>query len=206
MDHFQSSTDNIPRLNVVLLIVGTRGDVQPFLAYGKKLQSVGHRVRLATHKVFQKLVLDNELEFFPLAGDPADLMAFMVKNGGIFPSLSAFLTGEVWRHERTVGEILKTTWYACISDDEQTGRSFVADAIIANPPSFGHIHCAEKLGIPLHMVFIMPWSETVRFPQPFALSHHQHNRDDESTKRTYAHIDRFVSSNFYVQYSFAFYS
>lgn len=33
-------------------------------------------------------------------------------------------------------------------------------AIIANPPVYGHIHCAEKLGIPLHMVFTMPWSYT----------------------------------------------
>ena len=33
-------------------------------------------------------------------------------------------------------------------------------AIIANPPSYGHIHCAEKLGIPCHMFFTMPWSPT----------------------------------------------
>ena len=32
-------------------------------------------------------------------------------------------------------------------------QPFVADAIIANPPSFAHIHCAEKLGIPLHLMF-----------------------------------------------------
>jgi len=37
--------------------------------------------------------------------------------------------------------------------EEETERFFVADAIIANPPSYGHIHCAEKLGIPLHMMF-----------------------------------------------------
>jgi hypothetical protein len=36
---------------------------------------------------------------------------------------------------------------------EQLRKPFVADAIIANPPSFGHIHCAEKLGIPIHMMF-----------------------------------------------------
>ena len=30
---------------------------------------------------------------------------------------------------------------------------FVADAIIANPPSFAPPHIAEKLGIPLHMMF-----------------------------------------------------
>ena len=41
---------------------------------------------------------------------------------------------------------------------------FFADAIIANPPSMAHIHCAEKLNIPLHMVFTMPWSPTGSAP------------------------------------------
>ena len=44
-----------------------------------------------------------------------------------------------------------------IAADGKVGRGvnkpFVADAIIANPPSFAHVHCAEKLGIPLHMMF-----------------------------------------------------
>lgn len=31
-----------------------------------------------------------------------------------------------------------------------------------------HIHCAEKLNIPLHMVFTMPWSPTTAFPHPLA--------------------------------------
>ncbi|KAG9604261.1 glycosyltransferase family 1 protein, partial [Aureobasidium melanogenum] len=43
---------------------------------------------------------------------------------------------------------------------------FIADVIIANPPSFAHIHCAEKLGIPLHIMFTMPWSPTRHFPHP----------------------------------------
>jgi hypothetical protein len=30
---------------------------------------------------------------------------------------------------------------------------FVCDAIIANPPSFAPPHIAERLGIPLHMMF-----------------------------------------------------
>jgi len=33
-------------------------------------------------------------------------------------------------------------------------------AIVSNPPTYGHIHCAEKLGVPLHMFFTMPWSPT----------------------------------------------
>eukprot|EP00951_Prasinocladus_malaysianus_P024756 scaffold214906_cov46-Prasinocladus_malaysianus.AAC.1 len=47
-------------------------------------------------------------------------------------------------------------------------QPFVAEAIISNPPAYGHIHCAEKLGIPLHIFFTMPWSPTKAFPHPLA--------------------------------------
>jgi hypothetical protein len=33
------------------------------------------------------------------------------------------------------------------------GREFVADAIISNPVTYGHIHVAESLSIPLHIMF-----------------------------------------------------
>ena len=33
-------------------------------------------------------------------------------------------------------------------------------AIISNPPCYGHVHCAEKLQIPMHLLFTMPWSPT----------------------------------------------
>ncbi len=48
--------------------------------------------------------------------------------------------------------------------------SSIADAIIANPPSFAHIHCAEKLGCPLHMMFTMPYSPTQAFPSSLWLT------------------------------------
>ncbi|XP_058197852.1 sterol 3-beta-glucosyltransferase UGT80A2-like isoform X2 [Rhododendron vialii] len=60
----------IPPLQIVILIVGTRGDVQPFVAIGKKLQDYGHRVRLATHSNFKEFVLTAGLEFYPIGGDP----------------------------------------------------------------------------------------------------------------------------------------
>lgn len=51
---------------------------------------------------------------------------------------------------------------------ENAAKPFVADAIIANPPSFAHVHVAEKLGIPLHVMFTMPYSPTQAFPHPLA--------------------------------------
>ena len=63
------------RMNVVIHVVGSRGDVQPFVALGNELQRFGHRVRLATHGVFEDFVKSSGLEFFPIGGDPAELMA-----------------------------------------------------------------------------------------------------------------------------------
>ena len=40
------------------------------------------------------------------------------------------------------------------------GKPFVADAIIANLPSSGHICYAERLGMLLHLMFTVPWSPT----------------------------------------------
>ena len=65
---------NLP-LNIVMQIVGSRGDIQPFVALGSELQRYGHRVRLATHGMFKEFVQNAGLEFYPIGGDPTELMA-----------------------------------------------------------------------------------------------------------------------------------
>jgi sterol 3beta-glucosyltransferase len=52
---------------VTMLTVGSRGDVQPFVAFGLGLLDAGHRVRICTHPRFQALVEGQGLEFAPLA-------------------------------------------------------------------------------------------------------------------------------------------
>ncbi|KAJ5141647.1 Sterol 3-beta-glucosyltransferase [Penicillium atrosanguineum] len=156
------------KLNIVIQIVGSRGDVQPFIALGNALQSHGHRVRIATHGVFEKFVKDSYLEFFPIGGDPAKLMAYMVKNPGLIPQIETLRDGEIKQKQIMVAEMLDGCWKSCIEDDPDTKEPFVADAIIANPPSFAHVHCAQALGIPVHLMFTMPWSSTKAFPHPLA--------------------------------------
>ena len=46
----------VPPLNVALLVVGTHGDVQPFVALGLALAKRGHRVRLGTHACYRASV------------------------------------------------------------------------------------------------------------------------------------------------------
>lgn len=150
------------RMNLVIHVVGSRGDIQPFIVLGKALMRHGHRVRLATHLVFRDFVRENGLEFFNIGGDPAELMSFMVKNPKLIPKMNSLLQGAIGRRRKEIRAIIGGCWRSCIeagegidstSDAANKERPFVADAIIANPPSFAHIHCAEKMGIPLHMMF-----------------------------------------------------
>ena len=170
-----------PGLNVVIQVVGSRGDVQPFVALGKVLKDkYSHRVRLATHPDFKAFVEENGLEFFNIGGDPSRLMAFMVKNPRLMPAFRNMVNGDVGEQRKQVATYIEGCWRSCYEsgDGMETGdtndpdaeapRHFVADCIIANPPSFAHIHCAEKLGIPLHIMFTMPYSPTQAYPHPLA--------------------------------------
>ena len=76
--------------------------------------------------------------------------------------------GDIQKNRAMVLEMLYGCWKACIEPDPVTKTPFVADAIIANPPSFAHIHCAQALAVPLHLMFTMPWSITRDFPHPLA--------------------------------------
>ncbi|WAO95183.1 Glyco-transf-28 domain-containing protein [Fusarium falciforme] len=156
------------KLNIVIQVVGSRGDVQPFVALGCELQKHGHRVRLATHNVFDKFVRDAGLEFYPIGGNPSELMAYMVKNPGLIPSLKSLRGGDIQKKRVMVAEMLDGCWQSCLQPDPISGRPFVADAIIANPPSFAHVHCAQAMSIPVHLMFTMPWTSTRSFSHPLA--------------------------------------
>jgi len=105
----------------------------------------------------RNLVLSKGVEFYPMAGDPKQLSAWMVQTGGsiwgeaVNPSLLP-------EKSKMVVDIIKSSWPAAteVDPEDPDAVPFVADAIIANPPVMGHIHVAEALGIHLHIAFPQP--------------------------------------------------
>jgi sterol 3beta-glucosyltransferase len=59
---------------ISILAMGSRGDVQPFVALGVALQKAGARVRIATLESFSSLVTGYGLECYPIQGDLASVM------------------------------------------------------------------------------------------------------------------------------------
>ncbi|KAF4659366.1 hypothetical protein FOZ61_004800, partial [Perkinsus olseni] len=178
--------NNVPRMNITLIDVGSRGDVEPYIAISKELNAMGHHCRICTHDKFRDIVEKEGVESFPMALDapghwqpedfmrhaaegpswspgfllnPREMWYVLLHTPGMMESLREIFFPPGWRTDK-VG-----AWAAVKSDPE--GR-WVTHAMIANPPSYIHVHLAERLGVPLHMFFSMPWSKTKVLGHPFS--------------------------------------
>jgi len=75
-----SATHHPGHLRITCLTIGSRGDVQPFIALGKGLIAEGHTVTIATHAEFEDWIRSHGIGFAPVAGDPAQLMRLCVEH------------------------------------------------------------------------------------------------------------------------------
>lgn len=147
-------------LRITCLTIGSRGDVQPYIALCKGLLAEGHKPRIATHAEFQDWVESHGIDFAPVAGDPAELMRLCVENGMFTYS---FLKEASSKFRLWIDELLTSGWKACQN----------TDLLIESPSAMGGIHIAEALGIPYFRAFSMPWTRTRAYPHAFAVPEHK---------------------------------
>lgn len=147
-------------MRITCLTIGSRGDVQPYIALCKGLLAEGHKPRIATHHEFKDWVEGHGIEFRPIEGDPAELMRICVENGMFTYS---FLREASSKFRGWIDELLSSGWQACQG----------SDLLIESPSAMGGIHIAEALGIPYFRAFTMPWTRTRAYPHAFAVPEHK---------------------------------
>ncbi|MCJ1420466.1 Sterol 3-beta-glucosyltransferase [Xylographa parallela] len=147
-------------MRITCLTIGSRGDVQPYIALCKGLLAEGHRPKIATHAEFEPWVRKHGIDFAPVDGDPAELMRICVENGMFTYS---FLKEASVKFRGWIDELLSSAWKAC----QET------DLLIESPSAMAGIHIAEALGIPYFRAFTMPWTRTRAYPHAFAVPEHK---------------------------------
>ncbi|KAL9935558.1 hypothetical protein V8E36_005906 [Tilletia maclaganii] len=143
-------------MHFTMLTVGSRGDVQPYIALAKRLLSEGHRVRIATHGEFKEWVEGHGIEFYEVGGDPAELMRICIENGTFTLS---FLKEGMTKFRGWLEDLLVSSWAACQG----------TDIVIESPSAMAGIHIAEALQVPYFRAFTMPWTRTRTYPHAFAV-------------------------------------
>ena len=76
MLNFKPSTPQ----RITCLTIGSRGDVQPYIALCKALKAEGHQTKIATHAEFEPWIREHGIDFASVAGDPRQIMRLCVEN------------------------------------------------------------------------------------------------------------------------------
>jgi len=61
-------------LKITIMSIGSRGDVQPFVALGQGLMRAGHEVKLASNSTFEGMITGAGLGFALISGNPQQLI------------------------------------------------------------------------------------------------------------------------------------
>jgi len=143
-------------MRITILSLGSRGDVQPFIALAAGLQKTGrHKVCFAAPDNFETLAREYRLDFFPLGVDTQKILG----TGGIDPDRNILLwLWKVLRSMKPLAErIAENTWSACQD----------AEFIVYSLMGVGACHVAEKLGVPCIMASPIPgFAPTRAYPNP----------------------------------------
>lgn len=160
---------------ITILAMGSRGDVQPYLALALGLQAQGHEVRFAAYTNFEQGVRSRALSYVPVLGDyheivSGELGARLLEHepGQSKRRIKMEETGQnpllLARHFLgTINPLIKKGLADCLHACEGS------DLVVCSTIGFFYAHhVAEKLGVPYVPAFLQPIHPTRQIPcMPF---------------------------------------
>jgi sterol 3beta-glucosyltransferase len=144
-------------MHITLATVGSRGDVQPYIALGVGLKAAGHSVNVATHTYFEAVIREHGLDFSPVVGDPRKTVESEL--GQQWLATGSNMLGFVKR----MAELMRPMMVRATSDCLNACKG--ADLVLYSVLGWLGAHSVvEKLGIPAYAAFLQPATPTRFFP------------------------------------------
>jgi UDP:flavonoid glycosyltransferase YjiC (YdhE family) len=134
-------------MRIVIPTIGSRGDVQPFIALAQGLAGAGHAVMLASHPVMQTLVRSHGVAFHAIGPD-IDLARKVADIQRGSKSAAASLV----RAMRFSFDMLQR------SHEDILTLCMEADLVVVSAQSAAGKNEADQLGVPHASVTLMPWA------------------------------------------------
>ncbi|KAG6836686.1 hypothetical protein H0H93_004976 [Arthromyces matolae] len=116
----------------VCLTIGSRGDVQPYIALSLGLMKEGHRVTIVTHEEYRDWIVGFKIGHRTAGGDPGALMKLSVENKMFSPE---FFKESITKFRPWLDQLLIDAWEACHD----------ADVLLESPSAMAGVHIAEAL-------------------------------------------------------------
>ncbi|EKV00564.1 glycosyl transferase, UDP-glucuronosyltransferase [Leptolyngbya sp. PCC 7375] len=152
-------------MKVLIVTLGSRGDVQPYVALGQGLKTAGHEVTICTSTLFQAFITDQGLHYGHMNNQ---LMQLMDSDAGRDAMEN---TNNLWGTIRTNIKLfsqVKSMYRQTLQDIWQTTQSVAPDLLIlASKAAFMAEAIADKQEIPL--VIALPFPQFVPTAQSPAM-------------------------------------
>ncbi|MFD0734598.1 glycosyltransferase [Planotetraspora mira] len=136
-------------MRVLIIGLGTRGDVAPYTGLGARLRDAGHEVAIAAHQPYGHLVTASGLEFRAIPGDPIPLLPVAVGGAKVAPVAKARMFADYGRKS---------------ADGIVQAAERGADVLLLNAPASAGYHVAEAMSLPSIGVHLQPIEPTGDFP------------------------------------------
>ncbi len=143
-------------MNITIATVGSRGDIQPYVALGRGLQAAGYHVQLAADTEFETFIRGQGLGFAPVHADPRQALEEDIRRIGHNPI----------RLFKWIKRNLKPVAHQYVVDIKQACQG--SDGILYSTLAFLSYHVAEALQIPSVAAFLQPFTPTRAFSNPVA--------------------------------------
>ncbi|MGD8586342.1 MAG: glycosyltransferase [Chloroflexota bacterium] len=138
-------------MKILIITIGTRGDVQPYLALAQGLQGDGHELWLATDSTFESFVAAAGVGFKPIQADPRKAMQEDVRQVGANPV----------KFIRWLNRQFRPLARDFFRDVKAAAQGM--DALLFAALAFPAYHVAQGLGIPSLAVYLQPATPTRAF-------------------------------------------